>query len=229
MLKLVGRTVAGQSRFAANCLPSTFAAKHIWIRQSIEMRLSLDTQSAFGRSCSLNARCRTTYRPSSSLAPKTPNFSPCDAYEAVWGQETVDPESEEIKMHPILQSVDFLISEHGISEAQLYRSDDTDETAPLEDAAVARDLATIPAVHNFSISLEPYLSLPSVRIEVVNSDGITVLDIFTALSRAMAQEVETDEGRMPLAEALGDHRFYEGFSRVKRIGTTLSAELGLGS
>ncbi|KAF7356260.1 hypothetical protein MVEN_00957500 [Mycena venus] len=173
-----------------------------------------------------------TARPSSSLAPKSPTFSACDAYEVVWKmteEETLHPESEEVMMHPILQSVDFLICEY-ISEAHLFlRGDNYGDRTPLEDAAVARDLASIPAVHNFTISLENYLRLPSVRIEVVNPEGITVLDIFTTLAKAMSQKIETDEGQVSLSEALVDHRFYEGFARVKRTGTSLSAELSLGS
>jgi hypothetical protein len=84
-------------------------------------------------------------------------------------------------MHPVLQSVSFLICDD-ISLAELFLRDD--ETTPLEGAVVARDFASTPAVHSFTMRIEKYLRLPSVRIEVVNPQGITVLDIFAALASA---------------------------------------------
>ncbi|KAJ6581978.1 hypothetical protein B0H19DRAFT_521640 [Mycena capillaripes] len=137
--------------------------------------------------------------------------------------EPVEPGSEKVRLHPVLRNISFVFG-HGA--AHLIVENDVDDTE-LGDTAVAHDFISIPAVQHFTINIEEDTLECEYQIEVKNPQGVTVLDVFTEL--AAAREVETPEGPMAIVEALCGHRFYEGFSAVKRTGTALSASLSLGS
>ncbi|KAJ7149746.1 hypothetical protein C8R43DRAFT_1006495 [Mycena crocata] len=142
--------------------------------------------------------------------------------------EELEAGSEEIRMHPLLPKLSFILG-HDVSDACIYSKDYKTETS-LATLNVANDQAFIPAVHTLTITIEEgFDELFEFQVDVQNSNGITIMDIFTELAIAGKRSVETQEGPMAMSEALGDHVFYEGLGCLKRAGTALTAYLSLGS
>ncbi|KAJ7623668.1 hypothetical protein FB45DRAFT_1089464 [Roridomyces roridus] len=138
------------------------------------------------------------------------------------------PLSVGTQIHPALQSMNWMFGQPA-SKAELYT--DSDEELSLSAAGVLDDLATIPAVHTFKISLDDEGGGVASPIVVKNSKGITVLDVLTRLVEAAEEPVGVGRKGKPILmyERMGDHRFFEGFSYLKRKGTKLFASIFTGS
>ncbi|KAJ7623672.1 hypothetical protein FB45DRAFT_1031587 [Roridomyces roridus] len=136
----------------------------------------------------------------------------------------VQRDSQPMKMHPALQRMSWMLNQPA-SEAEFYLH--SQDNLSLASAGVLDDLATIPAIHTFLISLG-YGGAP---IIVKSSKGITVLDVLNGLVEAAEEPVDVGEDGepIPMYEAMGDHIFYEGFSSLTRTGTKLFAMLDRGS
>ncbi|KAJ7180999.1 hypothetical protein C8R46DRAFT_1028360 [Mycena filopes] len=155
--------------------------------------------------------------------------------------EALEVGSDKIRMHPVLKRISFVLGDD-LSDARLYTGSGLDD-CPLAATAVAHDLASIPAVEKFVIVFEmsnymfdyslsglPHrqTSLWS-KVDVLNPNGVRIVDIFTMLSNASRRMIPTDDGPLLLCEAVEGHIFYEGFGCLRRMGATLSASIDLGS
>ncbi|KAJ7464535.1 hypothetical protein FB451DRAFT_1403204 [Mycena latifolia] len=87
------------------------------------------------------------------------------------------------QMHPVLPKVAFILGQE-VSQACVFGGSHNFETT-LASSGTGADLVSIPAVHTFPIQIEEeveeYLTF---QVEVKNSNGVTVLDIFTELAKA---------------------------------------------
>ncbi|KAJ7623673.1 hypothetical protein FB45DRAFT_112492 [Roridomyces roridus] len=130
-------------------------------------------------------------------------------------------ESQPIKLHLALQrwDLDWKIGEP-ISDAKFILLDNT--AVPLTSIGVLQDLATIPAVHRFTISLGPDHASPNKVVE--NSQGIRVLDVFEGILSWFRAE-EPVEGEDVEYDAIRRRILYFGFSYLRRSGTTLFGRL----
>ncbi|KAJ7699016.1 hypothetical protein B0H17DRAFT_1129554 [Mycena rosella] len=88
-------------------------------------------------------------------------------------------------VHPILSKAAFFPGDK-VSEAVIFSENDTG--IKLVNLAAANDMATIPAVHTFTMRIQKYLVFLggefSYQVDVKDSKGITVIDIFTELAKA---------------------------------------------
>ncbi|KAJ6534582.1 hypothetical protein DFH09DRAFT_1369713 [Mycena vulgaris] len=116
-------------------------------------------------------------------------------------RDDTEPGSEEIRMHPVLSVVSFILG-NKVSDAVAYRRNGMNTELAVSGAA--NDLATIPAVHTFTIKIEEDLDEDfSFQVEVKNTEGVTVIGIFTALAKAAKRSVSTERG----PESMADHRY----------------------
>ncbi|KAJ7623666.1 hypothetical protein FB45DRAFT_1031581 [Roridomyces roridus] len=163
--------------------------------------------------------------------------------------------SDPFLMHPIFQHISYRLCDD-VSKVEVYfqkkgqvdeivnaeHADDDDawtdvesesETIviPLASSGTLNDLATIPAVTHFRITIEEWRlgDDETYTLTVENDKGVTVSDVFTQMRAAVTHDaVETDEGPELVVEALVDC-VYEGFGAYKRTGKTLSTYLSLGT
>ncbi|KAJ7497949.1 hypothetical protein B0H11DRAFT_826794 [Mycena galericulata] len=114
-----------------------------------------------------------TFKKASAVYVEKEDGSPGDNTEAG---------SEKIRMHPVLKDISFGLGDD-VSGVTIYHRNGSE--IALSDTGVADDLATIPAVHEFTITIEEDLDeFFEFQVEVQNSAGVTVIDIFTQLANA---------------------------------------------
>ncbi|KAJ7289204.1 hypothetical protein C8J57DRAFT_1276981 [Mycena rebaudengoi] len=158
----------------------------------------------------------------SSSGPE-PQFSQStEEEEPEKSQEPADP--DQVRLHPALSTVSFKLG-NALSDAYFFLPDGRELL--LSDSAVPNDFASIPMVTTFAIDIEEnFEEALSFKVEVENSAGVKVIDIFEELVTASKRKVDTERS---MVEALGDHTFYEGFTATSRTGKRLTTWLRLGS
>ncbi|KAJ7780278.1 hypothetical protein DFH07DRAFT_936175 [Mycena maculata] len=155
--------------------------------------------------------------------------------------ERSERRTERTWMHPVLKEVSFTLTDE-VAGVENFKSD---MTIPLTATSVANDLATIPAVRTLKIIIEegwPWDEVFTFEIDVKTARA-PLTWIYSPKWQKRKRTVETQEGPMSMAEALGDHVcdvyldiarvlrltdvFYEGLAGLKREGTALTAHLCL--
>ncbi|KAJ7230353.1 hypothetical protein GGX14DRAFT_410508 [Mycena pura] len=140
-------------------------------------------------------------------------------------------ESDLFLLHPIFPLISFRIEPGGLNAAYIMRDNDQ-EDVNLTDCAALHDFASIPAVHEVSLSIEAnyfgddpspvqdvHGGIVNFTVDIRNSQGVTVHDIFSALENISAHRMDI----------LGRTIFYEGLEQPVLRGRHLKAWLGLGS
>ncbi|KAJ7217046.1 hypothetical protein GGX14DRAFT_440280 [Mycena pura] len=147
------------------------------------------------------------------------------------GDSSAEAESDLFLLHPIFPFISFRIEPGGLNAASIMRDNDQ-EDVNLTDCAALHDFASIPAVHRVSLSIEAnyfgddpppvqdvHGDVVKFTVDVRNSQGVTVHDIFSALENISAHRMDI----------LGDTIFYEGLDQPVLRGRHLKAWVSLGS
>ncbi|KAJ7656465.1 hypothetical protein DFH06DRAFT_471842 [Mycena polygramma] len=132
------------------------------------------------------------------------------------------PAPGRIRIHPAIESASYLFG-RGLDSVEFFGKEDTN--FKLVDLAIANDFISIPAVTTATLDVGP----TCFTVKVKNSKGITLADLFGAMDKEANVKVKRGRQSISNAELLGDHLFYEGFNNLMRVGSSLSAEMHLGS
>ncbi|KAF8201086.1 hypothetical protein K438DRAFT_635512 [Mycena galopus ATCC 62051] len=146
------------------------------------------------------------------------------------GPGTYAPNSEPVRLHPALNEASYYMG-NDLKSVTFYTGSNRDYPQ-LFNLAIANDFISIPVVTMVKVAV-PRRGLNTVggfKFKIKNPKGIKLTDVFAAMHKnSNIRDVLTSEGIMARAEALGNHRYYEGFQTVARTGLGISAELWMGS
>ncbi|KAF7356261.1 hypothetical protein MVEN_00957600 [Mycena venus] len=135
--------------------------------------------------------------------------------------------SEPVRLHPALNQASYYMG-NDLESVNFYLGNDNPNWTQLCKLAIASDFISIPVVTMATLVLPDRIF--GFKIKVKNAKGVRLTDVFVAMHKESNVPVMTrDYGMMTRAEALGDHRYYEGLQNVARQGLGLSAEMFLGS
>ncbi|KAJ7229959.1 hypothetical protein GGX14DRAFT_553462 [Mycena pura] len=118
------------------------------------------------------------------------------------GDLSAEAESDLFLLHPIFPFISFRIEPGGLNAASIMRNNDQ-EDVNLTDCAALHDFASIPAVHTVSLSIEAnyfgddpppvqdvHGDVVKFTVDVRNSQGVTVHDIFSALENISVHRMD---------------------------------------